>query len=403
MEKTYHAIRAESAADYPLLSELTIKQLGGEKAGIVVFGMQGMGIVIKNALSASSISVACFCDNSPPDSGMCHGLRCLDPPSAVLKHPDAVYVLCAMEPSTCYDMKDQLTSILPGVRYCYWDVLYYGYATSLRNVDRMAFAEALWCFWGEKNSKDVLIHSLSLRITSRCTLRCKECCFLVPYQPDQRDFPLKELVNPMKRLCQITDGILDLTINGGETLLYSDLDKLINEVACLSNIIGIVIVTNGTVIPSNEILKLCADNAIRVRISNYGGHSSRSEELYEKCRVFGVAASDYRHSEKWCALGVKKHNRSNEENRIIADNCPPTGGKRRRALGLYNGGVHICDRYDGLAACGHIDDELFSDLHFDVETGDKAALRGFLVGGTHYRLCDMCNWPMHEIPPGEQL
>jgi hypothetical protein len=362
-----------------------------------------MGAVIQNALAYFDVSVSCFCDNSPPDSGKFNSIICVKPAEAMQQYPNAVYIFSAIEPATCDIMKDQLTAIMPDVHYYFWDVIYYAYATALRNVDKNSFAEALWCFWRQEKCDDVKIHSLSLRITSRCTLKCKECCFLVPYQPIQRDFPLDELIVPMEHLCQITDAILDLTINGGETFLYADLGKLIKKLACISNIISIVIVTNGTVLPTDDILKLCAENAIRVRISNYGVYSNKSLELYDKCRLFGVSVSEYQHADKWCVLGITRNYRSDEENKVIADNCPPTGGKRRRALGLYNSGVHICDRYDGLAACGYIDDELIADLHFDVKAGSKTDLKEFLSGGLHHRLCDMCNWPMVEIQPGEQL
>jgi hypothetical protein len=200
------------------------------------------------------------------------------------------------------------------------------------------------------------------------------------------------------------DGVLDLTINGGETFLHSDLAALISEAASISNIVNFVIVTNGTIVPSDEILKLCADNSIRLRVSLYGEHSSAVSELINKCKKFGVSIQDFHRAEKWHKLGTKKHNRADDENRKVADNCPFNCGKNRRILGLYKGSIHMCDRYDGLSACGYIDDAYYNDLSFDLSVEfSKSDLQKFLLGETLYKQCDMCNWPMDEIPPGVQI
>jgi hypothetical protein len=394
---------ANSPSNYKDVSDELIAMFDKENRGAVVFGAQNMGAVIFDALNYYKIRVVCFCDNSPPESNSCYGLPCLTPEEAVNKYPDALFVFSALEPKTCYKMKEQLLELNSNILCCFWDIVYYAYVISCRNVDNDNFSKALYCFWGENQNNKLTINSLSLRITSRCNLRCNECLFLVPLQPKLFDYHLNELVASLKTFCTLVDGILDLTINGGETFLYSELPKLITEIAQIPNIINIVIATNGTVIPSDEVLKLCANNAIRIRTSNYGGALDKTAKLHEKCRIFGVSVYNYRFVEKWCNFGTIKHNRTDEENQHIADNCPYNGGKNYRGMGIYQNKVHLCDRYDGLSACGLIDDTIDQKLGFDLDINDKNAFRNFLSGDSLYKQCDMCNWPMGEIPPGEQL
>ena len=396
--------RPQSPADYHPLSKQLIKQLREEDSDVVIFGAQGLGGVILNALVSNNISVTCFCDNLPPDSKWLHGLLCLNPSDAAVKYPDAVYILSALEPSTCQAMRDQITSLIFDANTCFWDVIYYQYIISRRGVDKDLFAEALWSFWGYGQIEKLTITSLSLRITSRCTLKCRDCSFLVPFQPERSDFPLEEITMSLRYFCKMVDGILDLTIHGGETFLYSDFVSLINEIVCLPKIINIVIVTNGTIIPTGEVLRLCADNAIRIRVSEYGEHSSKVDELREKCKEYGVSVSDFQRIRKWFDIGTTKHNRDDNQNRIIAENCPFNDGKNKRILGLYKGGIYLCARYDGLSACGYISGEYYSDLRFDLrDNSKKEEFWKFLEGTSLYKLCDFCNWPMDEIPPGVQL
>jgi len=376
-----------------------------KKPEVVVFGSQNIGVVMLNALYALGLPVICFCDNTPPESRVCYGLPCLTPAEAVAKHSDAIYVLSALDPSSCYKMRDQLVRLSTDAIYCHWDIVYYAYVTSRRNVDKAAFSNALWSFWGQQRDEALTIGSVSLRITSRCNLRCNGCLFLVPEQPKLHDYPLDELVTSLEALCDMLDGILDLTVNGGETFMYSELDALLEAIARIPKVINVVIATNGTIIPSDAVLKICADNAFRIRISNYGSITGVKDEIHKKCKDFGVAVYNYRFVEKWCDFGTTKHNRTDEENRAAADNCPYNDGKHYRGLGIYRRQVHLCDRFDGLSACGYIEGDDYEDLHFDLETGDRdrAALRKFLQGKSLYKQCDMCNWPMGEIMSGEQL
>jgi len=396
-------IQLKSPDDYEIKSKGFINKLVESKPEVIVFGSQNMGVVMFNVLHALGIPVACFCDNNPPKSKTCYGLPCLTPVEAVSKHPDAIYVFSALEPSTCHKMRDQLVGLTADAVYCNWDIVYYAFITSRRNVDRVSFSSALWSFWGQKRDDTLTINSLSLRITSRCNLRCKGCLFLVPEQPKLHDYPLDELITSLKALCDMLDGVLDLTINGGETFMYSELGALLEAIANMPKVINVIIATNGTIVPSDAVLKICADNAFRIRISNYGGITGVKDEIREKCKAFGVAVYNYRFIEKWCDFGTAKHNRTDEMNRVAADNCPYNDGKNYRGLGIYRKKVNLCDRFDGLSACGYIKSDEHEGLLFDLETGNRTALRKFLQGESLYKQCDMCNWPMGEIISGEQL
>ena len=370
---------------------------------IVVFGSQGMGVVIKNILLSFGLNTSCFCDNSALVSDENNQVPVYKPSDAAIKYPNALYILSGVEPSTCNSMKKQLKDIAPHAHYCFYDVIYYYYVSINRNIDLNIFGLTLLNFFNDNSETNNAIHSLSFRITNKCTLKCKECAFLVPYQKEHYDFPIDDLISSLKTLCALSDGVLDLTINGGETFLYNDLFALLKEIVCIPRIINIVIVTNGTIVPSDDILKFCANNAIRIRISNYGQYSTKINELYNKCLSFNVSISEFYRAQKWYSLGTMKHNRSDNENRSIADNCPFNGGKNKRILGLYKGGVHICDRYDGLLSCGCINKDSYSGLHYELSTGNRDSFSKFLLGESLYKLCDMCNWPMETVTPAQQI
>jgi len=378
--------------------------LAEKNLNVVIFGYTGLGTVILNALKEFNITVMCFCDNSPPNTESWQGLPCIKPEDAIIKYPKSIFIYSAVEPSTCRKMNEQLMSLNSGVLGCFWDIALYSYIVAKRNIDKIMFANTLYHFWEQEPSDGILINSLSFRITNRCTLKCKECAFLVPYHRNHYDFPIDNLISSLEALCRKIDGLLDLTINGGETFLYSALVVLLKKIVSISNIVNIVIVTNGTIIPSDEVLKLCADNAIRIRVSNYGMHSDKIDAFYERCKTFNVSVSEFQHAKMWYKIGTTKHNRTNEENRKVANNCPFNCGKNKRLLGIFNRGLHLCDRYDGLYSCGHVSDDSIDGIHFDLTANfTRKDLSDFLKSKSLYNLCDYCNYPMEEILPGEQL
>lgn len=132
------------------------------------------------------------------------------------------------------------------------------------------------------NECDVLMQDyVELYITNKCTLKCKSCCLLVPEVQPKIDMELKMLKQTVDEYFKYVDYVKVFRVMGGETFLYKDLEDLTKFFGdnYMDKVGHLIYVTNGTIIPSTNILKLMSHYGIEIVISNY------STELSQKKRT----------------------------------------------------------------------------------------------------------------------
>ena len=129
------------------------------------------------------------------------------------------------------------------------------------------------------NQNILNIPQIEFCITTKCTLKCKDCCALIPkinsnchINMNFEDFKLY-----LDKLLSAVNLIRHFVILGGEPLLNPDLDRII-DYACKQDKIFIVqLITNGTIKFSEKLLNCLKthNKKVYVYISNY----SANEEL----------------------------------------------------------------------------------------------------------------------------
>lgn len=135
---------------------------------------------------------------------------------------------------------------------------------------------------------------VSLVITERCTLKCKLCAEYSPYFPKAAFTPLEELEKAIDMLFLCTDAVGDFSISGGEPLLHKEIYQVIRHLWKYEKRINrILVLTNGTVLPSEEDLAELVDAGItgklQFNISDYGnGLSAKLASIVELCEKLGV-------------------------------------------------------------------------------------------------------------------
>jgi organic radical activating enzyme len=368
---------------------------------IVIFGVQGIGISIARALETAGLTLTCFCDNSPQVVTQIDGAVCYTPKEAVERYPEAVFIASAMEPKTCRVMEEQIHELSDTAQCIYWDIVYFPYIVAKRDVDENEYAAAMWAVFYGDEAEVLTFWALPFRITSRCTLQCKYCVFCIPLNKNQIDYPFDHLFSSFNNFSGLIDGTLNVAIQGGEPLLHENLSVFINEIQQNSKALVISLITNGTLIPSDEVCALLAKYDIIVRISNYELPIQQIDKVQQKLKQFDVPFFSYHRADYWYNFGIKKHNRSDEENRVISKSCPFFGGSSYRQAGLAIDGLRLCDKIEGAVMAGYsIPDDYLFQL---TETSTRKELREFIKADNFYKMCDYCNWPLEKIPAGEQL
>ncbi len=137
------------------------------------------------------------------------------------------------------------------------------------------------------------IRFLVLWVGTKCTLRCKNCCNLIPYAK-----PISYNVqNIMDNLAYVTKDVAVelLQIQGGEPFTHSQLDEIIVSCALNQNIKKVEIASNGTVFPNDRTLKILKEyeDKVVLRLSKYTCVESRQRDVDMYLQKQGVKAVHY--------------------------------------------------------------------------------------------------------------
>lgn len=135
--------------------------------------------------------------------------------------------------------------------------------------------------------KDIfLIPQLQFLVTTRCSLRCKNCNAYMPSfgasgRAPHFDLSPEDFRRDLDSLAGAVNGIRRFILIGGEPLLHPRLAELI-ETAVASPLVSVVeIITNGTLVPRGDVLETVERHRDRVyfHISNYTGNAALAPRL----------------------------------------------------------------------------------------------------------------------------
>jgi len=131
--------------------------------------------------------------------------------------------------------------------------------------------------------KRTVLPDLMIGLTSRCTLNCDKCFARVPEVRNLQnmgDIPLSVLKDDLRNLFSCVDHIYNLVFSGGEAFMHPDLHEIIRICADSGKTANIAVLTNGTIIPDEKLLKALKEANVTVKISKYPKElQPRVEEL----------------------------------------------------------------------------------------------------------------------------
>jgi hypothetical protein len=253
-----------------------------------------------------------------------------------------------------------------------------------------------------------------IALTERCSLKCKKCAHAC-YNVDSKasDMALSEVFQSATTFFRKVDYIDEFVLIGGEPLLYRQLAKVVVYIGQrYRNQMGIYsITTNGTIVPSKEVLDACKEYDVLFRISNYSKTIPRLKPSYKKLTdtldEYGITYELGDPEIEWIDYGFDYLEKPFEPENLIRtfDECH-TPCKEIRGSKLYYC-VMARSVSDNLKLNEGEDD--FLDL--DRLNGDncKKELLEFCMGYSDKGYLDMCRrchgmkWGDYSIPAAEQL
>ena len=111
-------------------------------------------------------------------------------------------------------------------------------------------------------------------LTPHCNLNCKTCYIHEPTEAGRKTLPASFWIEKAQQA--VSEGMLVLSLTGGETLLYPELDELMDALSRMGLLISFN--TNGTLVDEKRVdwfLKYCPN---KINVSLYGA----SNDTYQK-------------------------------------------------------------------------------------------------------------------------
>jgi len=177
-----------------------------------------------------------------------------------------------------------------------------------------------------------------------CTLKCADCANLTPYAPtESKSYDQNKINKDLKKILEVAEIDL-IQIQGGEPFCYSSLDKLLKELPTDQKI---RIATNGTLIPTENVLNLLKERKAEVRVSDYGlpQYVEKVKNLVEKLKQKEIIYSLYHFTMRdgsWIDFGGRYM--LSEKNKRIVDDRYWTCSFGRNCLTLEDSILGYCSR-----------------------------------------------------------
>jgi hypothetical protein len=254
----------------------------------------------------------------------------------------------------------------------------------------------------------LLFPSLCLICTTVCNLKCKACLNFTIYNKKQRHIPFDNMKKGIDDLFSHIDYVNMLQISGGEPLLYPHLNEIF-EYLCeyyRESIGELNTVTNGTIMPSDELCSLMQKNNIRFIIDDYRPNvKCRIDEIIKKCDDFGVQAQ-HKIVREWIDLAPFSTDYSEKSDEFLIDHnnhcaCPWSE--------INNGVLYACNyaHYAEEAGIAEYDEGNFLDLaQSDISKKLIYEFRSRYTPNGYLQFCKHCagffNNP-HKTPAAEQI
>jgi HD superfamily phosphohydrolase len=222
------------------------------------------------------------------------------------------------------------------------------------------------------------------------------------YYKHPKNIELDKYKEAFEKLITVSDVIAEIRILGGEPLMNKEMYKVIEWFHDCDKIKYISVYTNGTIIPSDEMLDWFTREKVRVRISDYIVNRDKIEKLIKKLeeRKINYFINQY---DDWQDAG----------NLDYRDNSPEEMQKKfmqcfeRNCVTFFRGELHKCPRSAhamNLKAMPRVEDDYIDLENWNGSDQElKQALKKFQKK-TYVEACNYCDGTnyLQHIPAAVQ-
>lgn len=237
---------------------------------------------------------------------------------------------------------------------------------------------------------DLTIIHLGFCVSERCSLKCKDCSFLMQYYQHPQNIDLDYYKPALDRFLDTIDFISEFRIYGGEPFMNPEMYKLLEWYCDCDKINTLSIYTNGTIIPNGYTLECMKHKKVKVHISDYEHNMARVEKLIEVLQKERITYF-IRHYDVWQQAGdLSYKNHSDERLEEVFANCFATN-----CYSFLKGKFYACPRAAHAVNLGAMPDAVLDRVDFmdaSISTEElKSQLSDLMHNRKYIEACKYCN------------
>lgn len=356
---------------------------------IIIYGAGTCGEIALRGLEKYGLKPDFFCDRSLKHREM-FGIPVIEP-KELPGYRDALILLASL--NYFYEMIDMCNQLECRNYYDIEEIMklhipdeYLSFQAQDVLTNRARYIDVI--HHGQDEDR-LCIGKLEINVSEACSLKCKDCSYLMQYYQHPENADVEQMINTLDRLLAVVDRVSEFRLLGGEPFMNKDLYKIV-EAYHDNKKVGIIdIHTNGTVIPSQKMLgSLKYDNVI-VHISDYDVRTNKIDKLK---LLFDQQGIRYfiRKYDAWKQYGaMKNRNYSEQEVQKVFASCTS-----RNCYTLKGSKLFRCPRSAHATALNMIPDYPgdYIDVLNELISNEKLKMeiKKFLSSNHYLEACRYC-------------
>ena len=152
------------------------------------------------------------------------------------------------------------------------------------------------------------VEKVDMFCNTLCSLRCKHCSALMPYQKNGRNYSFKEMKQNVDLVFQWVDFMHILSFSGGDAMLNKELANIIEytgETYKGRKVQDFELYTNAIIMPSQEMIDIWKKYNVIIRFTNYTKHVPNRQKIKEMILILeeNHLKYDYVQFQQWLDMG----------------------------------------------------------------------------------------------------
>ena len=359
-------------------------------APIIIVAAVHEAEAISNACKDEGITISAICDSEKRKSEKpLYGLEVIHTPNLPARFPKARFVIASQHVQECadqlYDLGyDEFFSPLELIKN--YDVNKYEHSISHNYMNsRLAVCKKSHEFYFDESK--TYLRSLDVMITTKCSLKCRNCSNLMQYYVDPKNTSFEKIVSALNTLSQNVDYISEFRVIGGEPLMNKDWANIVNKISEHNPEAKIFIYTNATIPPRAEQLESFKGKNVNFTITDYGKLSKNIDKMIELLKKYNVSY-DRQIADDWIDCSrIKNHRRSSKELKEVFKQCCV-----KYIYTLLHGKLYRCPFIANAANLNAIPDNPANYVNLVSSTANlKSQIRRMVKNSSFFPGCDFCD------------